>query len=84
MNETNLVDMVGLVRDVVLIISLMLVLVLVYKTSRKINQTVDKLNAICGKIESAADSLHLPGKGSIGFVYKIIKTITSFGRSKKQ
>ena len=84
MNEINLIDVVGLIRDIVIILSLILCLVLIFRTTKKINKTVDRINSSYDKVVSLADTLHLSKPKNMGLVYKAVKTILSIGRSKQE
>jgi|TARA_Y100000814_G_scaffold119505_1_gene85621 hypothetical protein len=84
MNEINLIDIVGVVRDIVIILSLILCLVLIFRTTKKINKTVDRINSSYDKVVSLADTLHLSKPKNMGLVYKAVKTILSIGRSKQE
>ena len=84
MNEINLIDIVGMVRDIVIILSLILCLVLIFKTTKKINKTVDRFNSTYDKVVSLADTLHISKSKNVGFIYKVAKTIISIGKLKKE
>ena len=84
LNEINLIDVVGLVRDIVIILSLVLFLVIIFKTTKKINKTVDRINSSYDKVVSLADTLHLSNPKNMGLVYKAVKPILSIGRSKQE
>ena len=84
MNEINLIDIVGVVRDIVIILSLILCLVLIFRTTKKINKTVDKVNSSYDKVVSLADTLHFSKPKNMGLVYKAVKTILSIGRAKQE
>ena len=84
MNEITLIDVVGLVRDIVIILSLILGLTLIFRTTKKINKTVDRINSSYDKVVSLADTLHLSKPKNMGLVYKAVKTILSIGRSKQE
>ena len=84
MNEINLIDIVGMVRDIVIIVSLLLCLVLIFKTTKKINKTVDRFNSTYDKVISLADTLHISKSKNVGFIYKVAKTIISIGKPKKE
>ena len=84
MNEINLIDIVGVVRDIVIILSLILCLVLIFRTTKKINKNVDRINSSYDKVVSLADTLHLSKPKNMGLVYKAVKTILSIGRSKQE
>ena len=83
MDEINLIDVVGMVRDIVIIISLALFLILIFKTTKKINKTVDRFNSSYDKVVSLADTLHLSKNKNVGFIYKALKTVISIGRSNR-
>ena len=84
MNEINLIDIVGMVRDIVIILSLILCLVLIFKTTKKINKTVDRFNSTYDKVVSLADTLHISKSKNVGFIYKVAKTIISIRKPKKE
>ena len=84
MNEINLIDVVGVVRDIVIILSLILCLVLIFRTAKKINKTIDRINSSYDKVVSLADTLHFSKPKNMGLVYKAVKTILSIGRSKQE
>ena len=84
LNEINLIDVVGLVRDIVIILSLVLCLVIIFKTTKKINKAVDRINSSYDKVVARAETVHISNPNSMGRIYKAAKTILSIGRSKQE
>ena len=81
--ETTLPEIVGLIRDVVFIGSLLFLCFVIYRTARKINSVVDSAKRTVNTIGNISEFIASPSKGNFGFLRSIFKTFNFVTGSKR-
>jgi len=76
-------EIIGIIRDVVFIVSLLFICFVIYRTARKINNVVDSAKRTVKKIENVIEFIASPSKGNFGFLRSIFKTFNFVTSSKR-
>ncbi len=81
--EATLPEIIGIIRDVVFIVSLLFVSFVIYRTARKINNVVDSAKRTGKKIETIIEFIAKPPKGNFRSLRSIFKTLNFVTGSKR-
>ena len=73
--QLELLEITGVVRDVVFIISIIFICLIIYRTTRKINGVIDSIKHIVNDIANVVDSLSGTAGSGPGFVKGFLKTV---------
>ena len=80
---TTLPEIIGIIRDIVFIGSLLFICFVIYRTTRKINNVVDSAKRTGKKIENIIEFVVSPSKDSFGFIRSVFKTFNFVTGSKR-
>ena len=79
----TLPEVIGIIRDVVFIGSLLFLCFVIYRTARKINNVVDSAKRTGKKIETVIEFIASPSKGNFGSLRSIFKTLNFINGGKR-
>jgi hypothetical protein len=77
--NSNIYELVGLIRDIAFIICLPLICTFLFLTIKKINRLLDSLTRNSQNVESIMDTIADKFSGSMGFFSGIIKMVSLAG-----